>query len=78
MAALDKAFFDKHKTRRRDWKISTNFTKGMLTGQRGVVVTVIHLPTRQTLKLSRTATTKANARLLAPQIAEKLIAKLAP
>ena len=56
-----------------DWDVNVNFTKGVLSGQRGAVVTVTHLPSGRRLKKSRAASTKAKAHQAALSLVSELI-----
>jgi hypothetical protein len=58
------------------WQVRTDFTKGFLTGNRGVVVEVTHLPSNRKLKQSVVAGTKHDARLKAVELIKELVARL--
>lgn len=60
------------------WQIETNFTKGMLTGNRGVVVEVLHKPSGRKLVKSVAASTKTDARTKRLVLIQELVAKLLP
>jgi hypothetical protein len=44
-----------------EWEVRVDYTKGILTGGRGTVVQVIHLPTGRKKKLSAVSSTKKAA-----------------
>ena len=59
------------------WEVDTQFTKGVLTGQRGVVVLVRNLKTGRSLKRSLPAGTKREARELRLRLLTEVANKLA-
>lgn len=60
----------------KDWQITINFTKGILSGNRGVVIEVVHLKSGKRKRKSVVTKTKTQSRQAVLPLARKLLDEL--
>ena len=59
-----------------DWDVKVHYSKGMLSGGRGVVVEVVHIPSGRRARESRPGGTKNQCHQLATEMIRELVQKL--